>query len=547
MSRETASTRKHLSPREIFRKTASQWSGQIFLLPKRGNYTLESADFDQKRWYPSSFKGHVIPAHPMTMHGVAWDYDLRIPIVFFDPSTQWIRPGQYSEVAVQQDIAPTLAKILDIPPPARNGGKVLGTALAQRHARGAQIKKPKAMVIFVQDQMGRQYLQAHPGRAKFYERMVTTGANFVNGSVAHVDVETSVGHAAVGTGAWPSEHGVAGNNFFHGGIWRQLAALGVQLGPETSTKFANPSFFFSPALSDVWSVSRKSKPIILSVAPAPRAAIAMGGHGALFNGGVKTYVTWTDEAKGDGAWTTEEQNYQMPRAFEGQGLMPSVKELVGHDGKWRGHQIIKQTDRGEPYLDRAAIATPAAVKHQASMTLKAIEDLKIGVDEETDLVWVNTKATDYCGHFFGYESDECGDVLQAADEEAKKIVELVEKQTGGDLIVVLTADHGAAPLPELSGAYRLDRVKLRQDMNARFDKRDNNIDLVQLITSSQVYVNEGELAANGLKMSDLVGYLRSVKASMSSAFNSKAADWLKKGKPREAIFFEDVVAKADLK
>ena len=537
-----------LTPREIFRKTASQWSGEIFLLPKRGNNMLDGKDFDPKRWHPSSVKGESLAPHPVNMHGVAWDYDLRIPIVFYDPSGRWIKSGQYRELAVEQDIAPTLAAILDVPPPAKRGGRVLRSALLNSSAKSTTVKPPKTIIVFVQDQMGRQFLDAHPGRAKFYEMLMTQGAHFTNGSVAHVDVETSVGHASVGTGTWPSEHGVTGNNFFHKGLWRQLNAFTIQTGPDANDKITNPSFFFTPTLSDVWSYARKNKPVILSVAPAPRAAIAMAGHGALFSGGAKTYVAWLDEFTSDGVWTTETQNYQMPRSFVGQGLMPWLKEIVDKDGRWRGHQLLNigRKEEGLHFENRLAGTTPALVRQQSHMTLKAVEELKVGQDDETDLVWINMKATDNCGHAFGYESDECGDVLQSADEEAKKLVSLVEKQTGGDFLVVLTGDHGAAPLPELSGAYRLDRTKLRSDLNKEFDRRDNGIDVVQVITHSQIFVNEQELIAGGFSMKDMAKYLRGYKAKMEFPYNARADFWLKKGKPQEATFFEDVVLKSEL-
>jgi predicted AlkP superfamily pyrophosphatase or phosphodiesterase len=525
-----------LTPREIFRKTSGQWSGDIFLLPKRGNYMLNGWEFDPKTWQSSTVKGRAIPSHPINMHGVAWDYDLRIPIVFFDPNHHWFKAGQYEELAVQQDIAPTLASILDIPPPAKNGGRVLREALASN--RGAL--KPKAIVIFVQDQMGRQYLAAHPGRAKFYESMISSGANYVNGSVAHVDVETSVGHAGIATGAWPSEHGVAGNSFWHNGIFRQVAALSIQLGASDSSKKANPNFFFTPSLSDVWSVARQNKPVILSVAPAARASISMGGHGALFNGGARTYVTWQDEFRKDGSWTTEEENYQLPQAFRGPTIASWIKEIADTDGRWRGRKLVD--DRGKINYPLVQ-ASPALILQQTDLTLVAISNLKIGTDDETDLVWINTKSTDYCGHLFGYESDECGETLAVADEQSKRILDLIDRQTGGNYLAVLTADHGAAPLPEVSGAYRIDKTKLKADLDAQFDRKANNIDAIQVVTSSQVYVNTGELALNGYKLKDVVGYLKQYKAQMAMPYNAMADEWIKRGKPRETLFFEDVVEK----
>ncbi|MEI6835015.1 MAG: alkaline phosphatase family protein, partial [bacterium] len=331
-----------LSPREIFRRTASQWSGDIFLLPKYGNTTLETWEFDPKHWQVSTIAGRKLPPHPMTMHGIAWDYDLEIPIVFFDPTNKYFKSGFFKKLAVQQDIVPTLAAVLGVPAPAKKGGRVLTEALQKINIgqndgpRGL----PKAILVLIQDQVGRHYLAAHPDRAPFYDRLQKHGANFLNASVAHVDVETSVGHASIGTGSWPAEHGVAGNRFFHSGFWRQLSSFTIELSGLESARKKNPSLFFVPTLSDIWSVARAGKPVVLSVAPVARAAISVGGHGGLFVGGSKSYVTWTEENGGDGTWVTEPENYRMPESFKNKPALPWVKDFLGQSKLWRGHALI---------------------------------------------------------------------------------------------------------------------------------------------------------------------------------------------------------------
>lgn len=535
-----------LSPREIFRRTASQWSGDIFLLPKYGNTTLETWEFDSKHWQPSTIAGRKLPPHPMTMHGIAWDYDLEIPIVFFDPKNKYFKSGPFKTLAVQQDIVPTLSAILGIPPPSKNGGRVLVEALqtsAFEKPEDRPQNRPRAILILIQDQVGRHYLQAHKGKAPFYDLLQNRGANFLNASVAHVDVETSVGHASIGTGSWPAEHGVAGNRFFHTGLWRQLSSFTLEFDGLNGAKKKNPSLFFLPTLSDVWSVAREGKPVILSVAPVARAAISVGGHGGLFVGGSKAFVTWTDENGGAGVWGTEEENYRMPESFKNKPALPWVRDLVGSGKSWRGHSLINPDGSVD---SRNLLGSPALVRQQGDLTRSALQELKVGQDSETDLIWFNTKSTDYCGHFYGYESDECGEVLAAADDEARKIADVLDRQTNGEYLIVLTADHGAARLPEVSGAYRIDRLKLKKEINDRFDRNNNNIEIVQTITVGQVYLNKAELQLNRLEVKDIVGFLKSYKAKMQFPYNALADEWIKKGKPKEALFFEDVVDKEAL-
>jgi predicted AlkP superfamily pyrophosphatase or phosphodiesterase len=59
-------------------------------------------------------------------HGTPYDYDNTVPILMWGP--KWVNAGQRTEAVEVVDIAPTIAKWLQIPPPATAEGKVLGAA-----------------------------------------------------------------------------------------------------------------------------------------------------------------------------------------------------------------------------------------------------------------------------------------------------------------------------------------------------------------------------------------------------------------------------------
>jgi hypothetical protein len=537
LGKSTPQDQTALTPRAIWKKTAGVFSGDIFILPKKGNFLLGEKDFSVSRLLPSTVKGKTIPPHPITMHGVAWDYDLRIPIAFFDPSNQWIKPNQYRNMATQQDIASTMSHILNIPAPARNPGRVLFEALRVN----PKLKLPRAILVFVQDQAGVEYYKAHPGAAPFYEKIMKSGANFVNASVSHVDVETSVGHMAVGSGAWPSEHGVSGNNFFHLGMWQQIKAFTIPISASKKENLVgNPSLFFTPTVADIWVTATSGKAKVFSQVYAPRAAIGMAGHGATFIHGLKTHVVWMDESDNHGeSYMTDERIYSLPNSHRGKSVRSFAESLTKEtSGRWKGHSLF--TPDGK--LDGDMVkASPALSDFEGTIAVEAIKELQIGTDDVTDLVFINTKATDACGHRFGFESDECGEVLTASDSAAKKIFDQIHLQSSGEFIAILTADHGAAPLPEVSGKTRFSFDALTKDLNTKFDRRDNQIDVIKALTSSQIYVNEAELAASGFKLEDMVKFLKSYKVTLTSKYNSLADEWIKRGTPKEQLFFEDVV------
>lgn len=62
-----------------------------------------------------------------TTHGSAYNYDTHVPLILFGAGVQ---PGRYNADCAVSDIAPTLAALLGIEPPANRTGRVLTEALA---------------------------------------------------------------------------------------------------------------------------------------------------------------------------------------------------------------------------------------------------------------------------------------------------------------------------------------------------------------------------------------------------------------------------------
>jgi predicted AlkP superfamily pyrophosphatase or phosphodiesterase len=59
-------------------------------------------------------------------HGIPYDNDAHVPVIFYGP---WIKPGRYAERALVADMAPTLARIAGVPPTEKLDGRVLDKAL----------------------------------------------------------------------------------------------------------------------------------------------------------------------------------------------------------------------------------------------------------------------------------------------------------------------------------------------------------------------------------------------------------------------------------
>jgi hypothetical protein len=278
---------------------------------------------------------------------------------------------------------------------------------------------------------------------------------------------------------------------------------------------------------------------------ASRAAISMGGHGSMFAKNKKTAVMYMATKGADaGQYTTNEDFYVLPSTVKGKSIRPYVDAfLKDQNGAWFDHELVDKSGKLNIFM---SIASPAAVRFERDLALSAIEELKIGEDSETDLVFINFKSSDYCGHHFGYESEECGQVLEQVDLAIKDVMGKVADLSGGSFVSVLTADHGAAPIPELSGAVRFSRDQLREDLNKRFAAKDGGPEVVPFITSSQLWLNRPALKAAGYTVKDVVTFLKAYEVPMKEPWNYLAKSWLTKGKPAKQKLFFDVVSRDDL-
>ncbi|HEY2980643.1 MAG TPA: alkaline phosphatase family protein [Anaerolineales bacterium] len=68
------------------------------------------------------FEPYWIRSTSGTTHGTPYSYDTHIPLIFMGPG---IKPGKYTQNVALNDLAPTLASILDLEPPSGSVGRVL--------------------------------------------------------------------------------------------------------------------------------------------------------------------------------------------------------------------------------------------------------------------------------------------------------------------------------------------------------------------------------------------------------------------------------------
>lgn len=477
-------------------RTLSDRSGDLFYLPHKYSF-VTAADPRHPR------TGHVMVNGKLTTvtgpgisHGAPWTYDRDIPLVMWGPG--FIKAGQrVTRRTQQQDLTPTYAQLIGSPLPSDARGHVLSEALlpSKRH--------PKVVFTMVFDQAGEGMYRFHPGATPFIDRLKREGTYFANTRVSHLDLETAMGHVAIGTGAFPMDHGIPSNSIWNGGA-------GADFNEFTSFNPPAPYFMMSPTLGDFWLRATHNQANVFSYCWVDRAAMGMGGHGSFYRGNKKPPIFWLNQDTGK--LETNPAFYEVPAYLADSSPLPYAAKIAGPNGLWMEHEL-KDT--------RDLIPTPALPMWEGDNLTKAFDREPLGQDDVPDLVYVTLKSTDLAGHLFGQESEEVGAILHEQDHQFERLFEQLVKKVGRDNIVVtLTADHGGPPLPELSGGHRLYKKDLIAALNARFDKNDDGMPLVTDVSDTQVWLDHAQMRANHVSQQDLLAFLKGYQLNGQPFFDT---------------------------
>ncbi|MFZ5628275.1 MAG: alkaline phosphatase family protein [Spirochaetota bacterium] len=457
-------------------------------------------------------------------HSTAYDYDVNIPLVFHG---KWFDAGQFGETVYQQHIAPTLAKLLGVTAPS-------GVEVTPLSVRTDIQAKPEIVVVAVIDQGGTNLLTTHRSAAPRIHALMQKSANYTGAQVGHLDAHTAVGHMAIGTGAFPVKSTVIGNTFFS--MERKDGKEKLQKSEIYATKDeskVSPEELKSESLADVLNVVNKGRSVIISQSYALRAALGMAGHGSSLSApdiaaAVRSgnHVYWLDAGKS--RWITDTRYYSLPGVAK--ASEPLLHFMKYYPQGYQGYQIRDSKAAFENW--GVMMATPAETQLEGELVRAAISQEIIGKKRDkdgfTDLVYVTFKSADAVGHHFGYHSLEARETLAEIDAQIGKIEDFLRQNYGENFALVLTADHGCAPLSEITGGARLTVEEVITEIDKLLPPAvAANESLVTFMTVGQVSLNKKLMAAHNITLEQVRSRIKTIK-------------------PEGKLFFKDVLTRADL-
>lgn len=492
-------------------KSFSDRAGQIFAIPQKYNIVMGDYSIDGISHVKINGKIEKITT-PGTGHGTPWNYDTHIPIIMYGSGFIYSNK-KVDRFVTQQDIPITYANLLNVNmkelPDAE--GNILKEAFKNN-------KKPKVILTIVLDQVGMNYLNRHKDVLPEINSIIKKGTLFNNAKVVHLESETAVGHVAIGTGAFPSKHGIPSNSFFmknEEGEYKEIYSF-------QKNRKASPEWLNSWSLADVYDVEKENKALIIGYGYAERTSMGMSGHGSLYKGGDKDIVLYYDDRKD--LIATNEDFYKLPEYLKDHKAKPYFDRFTEKTGMWMDHKIPFNEEYYKPLSKKTkkenrVMLTPVFPTYEGDLLTQIIENENLGKDDITDLMYVTFKSTDNVSHSFGYESEETKEVIKSVDTQVGRVIKALEKKVGKDnILVTITADHGSTPLTELSGGIRLNSDNFRDELNNMYDKNRNDKPLFVDIGQVQITVDEDEMKTNGYEFKDLKKFLLDYKVNEKSFY-----------------------------
>ncbi|MDY3561633.1 alkaline phosphatase family protein [Gemmata sp. JC673] len=371
---------------------------------------------------------------------------------------------------------------------------------------GAAAESPKLVVLFVFDQMRGDYLErwAPLFGPDGFERIKKDGVWFSECHIPYACTSTAPGHASLSTGAAPRDHGIIENEWFDrekgvkvyccepvGRAYElvpPLASASKDLNRGAATGYS-PERLLVPTVADALREQTGRKGRVFSLSIKDRTAVLMGGQdpsgaycfdtrdgrfhtGAWYgrkseNFREHAWVKELNDSKLVDSWFNTSWDRLRPKAeadyLKFAGPDDALGEADGFNGQGRTfpHALKgKLTAPAKKYYD-AVEGSPYGNELLAALARKAVTAENLGRGDAPDLLCVSFSSNDLLGHRWGPDSQEMLDVTLRSDQLVGEFLSFLDEKVGkGRYTLVVSADHGVCPLPELKKYPAAQRVMI---------------------------------------------------------------------------------------
>lgn len=373
----------------------------------------------------------------------------------------------------------------------RDGEQVTPPPVATPEPEPEPPGPPKLVVLVVVDQMRFDYYQRfgpqwRGGFAALRER----GRFFTQARHAHALTETAPGHATISTGTHPAQHGIVANSWLDRTTQTKVNAVddpAAKILGNADAIGVSAATLLREGVGD-WLQAHDDASVVVSISIKDRAAILMGGKhpdaAIWYDDTLGGYTTSSYYAEQVPAWVeTYNQRGRAEALYGAGGWVLSQDDAAYGDSRreidpkfvstFSDYSLTKRFPHvidGDGKQPRNVIRdTPFGDQMTLELGLEAITAEHMGADEVPDLLLLSMSGGDYAGHRYGPNSVEIHDFYLRLDQALGEFVAALDQRLGDDYVLILTSDHGVAPMPEYSDIDTAGRFVAKRRVPALLD------------------------------------------------------------------------------
>jgi predicted AlkP superfamily pyrophosphatase or phosphodiesterase len=325
-------------------------------------------------------------------------------------------------------------------------------SLFPRLSDAAERKKPKLLLAVVIDQFRYDYLTRFENQYNAgFARMLRKGAVFTDAHYIHFPTVTAIGHSTVMSGATPAVSGIVGNEWYDREKKQNVTSVSDEsvqlLGGSHGATGSSPHRLLVSTIPDELKMSGKGSKVI-GVSIKDRSAILPAGHMAdgayWFDNDSNSWVSSTYYLPDLPGWVKEINSSRPASKYLGQSWLPL-------DAKPGAKPFCTMVNGADVRYCGSIEATPWGNEMIEAFAEQAVAAEQLGRHPGVDVLAISLSSNDYVGHAAGPDSPEVRDISIRTDRLLGKLMDYVDTQVGaGNTLLVLTADHGVAPVPEVN-------------------------------------------------------------------------------------------------
>ena len=425
------------------------------------------------------------------------------------------------------------------PAQSRPAGRDVGRDAAARPSA----TRPRLVLLIVVDQFRYDYLERFGDlfSAGGLRRLQQEGATWSEANYDHIPTETAPGHSTLMTGAWPAETGIIGNEWYEREGKRRVNNVqddtAKLIGGGEGERASSPRNLLASTLGDELRLASSKNSKVLGISIKDRGAILPAGRMAnaaywyssqtgqfvssnyYFNQLPEWVKRFNDARPADKLFGARWERLAPPAEYArraGRDDAPWEKYGDGTAPIVFPYTITGGLSAPGPAFYDALIYSPFTNDLLVSFAEQAIVNENLSADADTDILSVSFSANDLVGHRHGPYSHEAMDMSLRVDRQIEQLLNIVDARVGlRNTVVVFTADHGVAPVPEQANELRLPaaRIKISDVLNAvrnRFKARfkrpnveqDTTGDYIQTYWAGQIYLDRTAIERDGVSFEE---------------------------------------------